>query len=122
LRSLWIPTTRSSQAPGDMPARIIDLLQAHGPAVPRGRGEIVRCILESLALKHADVVETLVAVTGRRIETLCMVGGGATRPAVRMDGYGGRATALCRPTEATLIGNFLMQATALGELNSSPTR
>ena len=38
---------------------------AHGPAAARGPRAVARCILESLALKHAEVVDLLARVTGR---------------------------------------------------------
>ena len=105
--------------PTDMPARIRDYCQETGQRAPATRGEVVRCVLESLALRYRWVLEHLDAVLGRRLEVIHVVGGGA------------RHTLLCRltadatgrpveagPDEAAAIGNVLVQALALGHLES----
>jgi rhamnulokinase len=119
LRSLVNPDDPAFATPGDMPARIVDYCKRTVQSPPGDEGAIVRCILESLALKHAEVVDELAAVTGRPIESLCTVGGGVNNELL----CAWTATAAGRPlyagpTEATLVGNFLMQARALGELSS----
>ncbi|HEX6970839.1 MAG TPA: rhamnulokinase family protein, partial [Limnochordia bacterium] len=64
-------------APGDMPSRIAAFCRRTGQRPPQGRGEIVRCVLESLAFKYRQVIERLETVSGRRIETIHIVGGGS---------------------------------------------
>lgn len=105
--------------PTDMPARIREFCRQTGQHVPHTRGEITRCILESLALKYRWVIERLDALLGRRIEVIHIVGGGS------------RNTLLCQltadvtgrpvnagPAEATAMGNLLVQAMALGHLRT----
>jgi rhamnulokinase len=80
---------------------------------------VVRCILESLALKHAQTVELLAAVTGTSPTDLHIVGGGAHNELLcrwTADASGRRVHA--GPEEATLIGNLLVQAMSLGEIAS----
>ena len=60
-----------------MPARDPRVLRATGQAEPVDAGAVVRCILESLALKHAQTVELLASVTGTAPPEMHVVGGGA---------------------------------------------
>src|SRR5262249_42558100 len=57
LRSLIDPDEGSFASPGDMPGRIADFCRQTGQPAPDGPGATTRCILESIALKHAVVVE-----------------------------------------------------------------
>lgn len=118
LRSVVDPDAEEFARPGDLPAAIRDYCRAHGEPEPREVGEVVRCCLESLALKHRWVVEGLEAVTGRRLDTLRIVGGGSrNRLLCRLtaDACGRRVVA--GPVEATALGNVLMQAIATGRLS-----
>jgi rhamnulokinase len=119
LRSLVDPDDPAFAEPGDMPARIVDFCSRRGQPEPVTPGEVTRCILESLALKHAEVVALLGEVTGSAATELHVVGGGA-RNELLCD-WTAQATGLpvlAGPEEATLIGNLLVQATALDELAS----
>lgn len=105
--------------PTDMPARIREVCRETGQAVPETRGEVVRCILESLALRYRWVLERLDSVVGRRLETVHVVGGGARNTLLcqlTADVTGRLVTA--GPVEATAMGNVLVQALALGCLRS----
>jgi rhamnulokinase len=102
-----------------MPSRIRSYVEETGQALAPDDGAVVRCILESLALKHAETVELLVAVTGRAIDELHVVGGGANNDLLcRWTAEATGRPVLAGPVEATLLGNLLMQARALGELSS----
>jgi rhamnulokinase len=119
LRSLIDPDDESFAAPGDMPARIEDFCRRTRQPVPRGPGAISRCILESIALKHAVTVDLLGEVTGVDPGELHVVGGGARNRLLCQ--WTADATGLpvvAGPEEATVIGNLLVQAMALGELES----
>lgn len=105
--------------PGDMPARIRDFCQRTGQVVPESKAEIVRCILESLALKYRFVLERLEEVVGYRLEPIHIVGGGTRNEQLSQftaDATGRRV--ITGPVEATAIGNILVQAVALGHLGS----
>ena len=119
LRSLVDPNEPLFAPPGDMPARLGDYCERTGQQRPEDEGAIVRCIFESLALKHAESVDLLGRVTGRELDELLVVGGGAnnellcewTAAAAERPVYAG-------PAEATLVGNLLVQAMALDEISS----
>jgi rhamnulokinase len=119
LRSLIDPNAELFLEPGDMPSRIRTFCrQTHQPE-PAGVGETARCILESLALKHAETVDVLRDVTGLDPAELHVVGGGARNEL--LCAWTAAATGLpllAGPEEATILGNLLVQAMALGELGS----
>ncbi len=104
-------------APGDMPARIAALL---GDDAPTTRPAFARSIVESIAAAFAEAVRTASTLTGREIDAVHIVGGGA------LNGLLCQATAdrtglpvLAGPVEATALGNVLVQARALGAAPSS---
>ncbi|HEY8790291.1 MAG TPA: rhamnulokinase family protein [Actinopolymorphaceae bacterium] len=101
---------------GDMPARIQAAAARRGPA-PTEPAEVVRCIVDSLAVAHADSVALAGRLADRRVDVVHMVGGGSAM------GLLCQATAdacglpvVAGPVEATAIGNLLMQARAAGVL------
>ncbi|HEY2372899.1 MAG TPA: rhamnulokinase family protein [Gaiellaceae bacterium] len=106
-------------APGDMPARVVDYCDRTSQPHPGTEGAVVRCILESLALKHAESVELLARVTGRSIDELHIVGGGAKNELLcEWTAAAAERPVHAGPAEATLVGNLLVQAIALGDLAS----
>jgi rhamnulokinase len=119
LRSLVDPNDPMFAPPGDMPARIVDYCERTGQPRPEDDGAFVRCIFESLALKHAETLELLAGVTGRRFEDLHVVGGGAANELLCQWTADAAGLAVhAGPVEATLVGNLLVQALALGDLAS----
>jgi rhamnulokinase len=105
--------------PGDMPARIRQVCRETGQPEPAGVGEVVRCVLESLALKHAETIDLLHEVNGSPPSTLHVVGGGARNPLLcSWTASAAGLPVLAGPEEATLVGNLLVQAIALGEVGS----
>jgi rhamnulokinase len=106
-------------APGDMPARVRTFCQDTGQETPDTPAEVVRCILESLALKHASVVDLLRSVTGVEPTEIHIVGGGARNGRLcRWTADAAGLPVLAGPEEATLIGNMLGQLLAIGEIAS----
>jgi rhamnulokinase len=106
-------------APGDMPSRINKCLSDTGQKPTQDKGQMVRLILESLALKYRSVLNAIEDVTGSTIEVLHLVGGGIQNELLCQF----TADATCRkvitgPLEATASGNILMQAKATGQLKS----
>jgi rhamnulokinase len=105
--------------PGDMPEKIRAFCGGSGQAVPRTRGEIVRVVLESLALRYRLVLGRLEALAGKRLEPIHIIGGGTKNRLLNQlaaDCTGREVVA--GPAEATAIGNVLMQAITLGHLES----
>jgi len=104
---------------GDMPARLRAFCQRTGQVVPQSPGEVVRCALESLALKYRWVLERLEKILGRRLEPIHIVGGGAQNwllCQLTADATGRRVVA--GPVEATAIGNIIVQGMARGYIAS----
>jgi rhamnulokinase len=113
------PDDPSFAEPGDMPARIAAYCTETGQDAPAGEAAVVRCILESLAVKQAATIDALAAATARDIDTLHVVGGGASNELLcAWTAAAAGRPVLAGPVEATLVGNLLVQAIALGELAS----
>ena len=119
LRSFVDPNDPAFVEPGDMPSRIVDYCARTGQLSPQDEGAIVRCIFESLALKHAESVDLIGRVTGRDLDEIHVVGGGANNELLcRWTAEAAGRSVLAGPAEATLFGNLLVQAMALGEISS----
>ncbi|MCR4407120.1 MAG: rhamnulokinase [Anaerolineae bacterium] len=119
LRSIVNPDDSDFLKPGDMPGRIRAFCERTGQPVPQSQGAVVRCALESLALKYRWVLERLEEILGRRLEPIHIVGGGAQNRLLNQltaDATGRQVVA--GPIEATAAGNVLVQAMALGYIGS----
>jgi rhamnulokinase len=106
-------------APGNMPDRIQAFCRETGQSVPETPGQIVRCALDSLALEYRWVAERMDEILGHRRPTIHIFGGGSQNGLLNQlaaDAMG--RTVIAGPVEATAIGNVLVQAIALGELES----
>ena len=101
--------------PGDMPARIAEALRKFGQAVPASREALVRCILDSLAAAFAAAVRHASRLSGRQIETVHLVGGGARNELLcRLTADACELPVVAGPVEATALGNILVQGRAAG--------
>jgi rhamnulokinase len=116
-RSIVDPDAPEFLAPGDMPTAIRAYCRSAGQPEPEDVGALVRCCLESLALKYRWVIEALERLTGRQITTIRVVGGGSQNSLLcqlTADACGRPVVA--GPVEATALGNILVQAVATGHL------
>ncbi len=105
--------------PPDMPAAIDDYCRLTSQNKPGSRGEYVRVILESLALKYRYVLDQLREVSGRQINTIHIIGGGTRNKMLCQ--FTANATGrkvVTGPAEGTAAGNILMQAMACGQVGS----
>jgi rhamnulokinase len=87
--------------------------------VPEAPGQFARCILESLALSYRMALDEIEELTGRSIARLHIVGGGSQ--SLLLNQFAANATrreVIAGPVEATAAGNVLIQAIALGQLDS----
>jgi rhamnulokinase len=103
--------------PGDMPARIARLCAETGQTPPQSQAETVRCILDSLALAYRRTVRRAAELSGRDVEVVHLVGGGARNALLcqlTADACG--LPVLAGPVEAAALGNALVQARAGGVL------
>ncbi len=113
------PDDTSFLAPGDMPARLVAYCTRTRQVTPPDEGAIVRCCLESLALKYRWAIDRLESILGTTIKTIHVVGGGTKNTLLcqfTADACGRPVHA--GPVEATAIGNILMQALGRGQLGS----
>ncbi|MGW0853028.1 rhamnulokinase [Streptomyces sp. NPDC002624] len=102
-------------SPGDMPARIREYCARTGQQLPGGQGAIVRCILESLALAHRRTLRQAAELAGRDITRIHLVGGGSRNELLcQLTADATGLPVVAGPTEATALGNILVQARAAG--------
>ncbi len=116
------PDDPAFMPPGDMPARIGEACRRSGQPVPEGQAATVRCILDSLAAAFARTVRDAVRLSGRRVEVVHLVGGGARNPLLcqlTADACGLPVEA--GPVEASALGNVLVQARAHGSVDGDLT-
>ncbi len=117
--SLLDPDHPTFLPPGDMPGRIRRFCRETGQSPPEEPGEVVRCVLESLALKYRWVLERAEEITGRRAEVVHVVGGGVRNTLLcQLTADATRRPVRAGPVEATALGNLMVQAYARGYLGS----
>jgi rhamnulokinase len=113
------PDDPSFLAHGDMPARLMAYCTRTQQIPPCDEGALIRCCLESLALKYRWTIERLEAILGTAIKTIYVVGGGTkNRLLCQFTANACSRPVHAGPVEATAIGNVLMQALARRQLGS----
>jgi len=119
LRSLVDPDDPLFFNPADMAIALQSYCQRTGQPIPMDEGALVRCALESLALKYALIMDQLESLTRRPIEIVHIVGGGSRNQLLnQLTANATSRSVVAGPVEATTLGNALMQLRALGELDS----
>ena len=121
LRSVIDPDEPAFYQAGDMPGKIRAYCRKTGQPEPDSVGAFARCVYESLALKYRWAVERLGEMKGRPIRSLNITGGGIQN--LLLNQMAADATGLpvtAGPIEGAAMGNALMQAVALGEINNLP--
>ena len=114
-RSLINPDNALFANPDDMENAIRKYCMDTNQPVPETRGQIVRCIFESLAFRYKEVLALLSEMAPFPIRKLHVIGGGSmnnllnqfTANVINMPVVAG-------PSEATAIGNCMVQARAAG--------
>lgn len=117
-RSVVDPDDHSFLNPPDMPGAIAEFCKKTHQPVPEKKGEFVRCIYESLALKYRFLVDKINTMCAEPVELLHVVGGGSLNEMLNQfsaDAAGLRVIA--GPAEATAVGNIMVQAIAKKILN-----
>ncbi|MET9633312.1 rhamnulokinase family protein [Lentzea sp. NPDC006480] len=113
--SVFDPNDPVFLPPGDMPARIQQQC-GKGLTPP----EIVRSILDSLAVAHRDAVADAQRLSGKEVEVVHIVGGGSHNELLcqlTADACG--LPVVAGPAEATALGNVLVQARAVGAVHGT---
>jgi rhamnulokinase len=118
LRSLIDPDAQEFQAQCDMPDAIRRYCVAAGQSAPQTVGQIMRCGFESLSLRYRSTLESLRNLTGRDLSTIRVVGGGGLNPVLcQMTADACNCEVVCGPTEASALGNVMLQAIATGHIS-----
>jgi rhamnulokinase len=105
--------------PGEMPGKVEAFCRSSKQTIPGGPGEIVRSLLESLALTYRRTLEGLEDILGRKISVIHIVGGGCQNELLnQMTADACGRPVLCGPVEATAAGNVLTQAIATGDVKN----
>lgn len=118
-RAFVDPDDRAFMAPQEMPEAIREWCRKTNQEVPDTEGGIVRCALESLALKYRTVLGWLEELSGERVEVIHIVGGGTQNELLNQ--FTANATGrpvITGPIEATALGNILVQARTAGAVGS----
>ena len=113
------PDDPSFAHPQSMTAAIKAYCVRTGQVAPQTHSEFVRTIFESLALKYRVVLEMLRSVAPFGIEILHVIGGGSQNALLNQ--FTANALGIpvqSGPSEATAIGNIMMQAQASGMVKS----
>lgn len=117
--SIVDPDDASFVLPSSMPAALADYCRRTGQMVPTEPGAVIRCALESLALRYRWVLERLEDLTGRRLDAIHVVGGGSQNTLLcQLTADACNRPVLASPVEATAIGNVLVQAIGVRVLGS----
>ncbi|RKS09077.1 rhamnulokinase [Nocardiopsis sp. Huas11] len=101
--------------PGDMPARVAELAAETGQRPPADDAELARCVIDSLALAYRRAVRQAAELSGRDIDVVHVVGGGAHNTLLcQLTADATGLPVVAGPTEGAAIGNLLVQARAVG--------
>ena len=117
--SLIDPDDTSFANPAVMTKAIDDYCLATGQNPPVNHAGYVRCIFESLSLKYNYILGKLTELAPFPIEKLHVIGGGSKNPLLNQwtaNAIG--IPVIAGPSEATAIGNIMIQAKAAGCVDS----
>ena len=113
------PDDSSFANPPSMLEAIYAFCERNGQACPENDAQIIRCIFESLALRYRQVLGDLDRIAKFPIERLHIIGGGSKNDLLNQftaNAIGRKVVA--GPSEATAIGNVMIQAMGAGIVSS----
>ncbi|BBH23054.1 L-fuculose kinase [Paenibacillus baekrokdamisoli] len=103
--------------PSHMPDAIRLFCQRTNQPIPQSKAEIIRCVVESMALKYRKTIEELELLLPNKIEIIHMLGGGVNNHLLcQLTANAVGKPVVAGPVEATVMGNLLVQAMAHGEI------
>ena len=105
--------------PTSMLGAISEFCVRTGQTPPQNDAEVIRTIFESLAMRYCEVLEMLEGMAPFEIDVLHIIGGGSKNRLLNQytaNAIGKRVVA--GPSEATAIGNVMMQAIGAGVVGS----
>ena len=102
---------------GNIPERIQEYCKRTNQEVPVTKGEIVRCINESLALKYRYTYEQIKECTKKDYNAIHMVGGGIqSKLLCQFTADSCNRKVIAGPVEATVMGNIALQLMVSGDI------
>ncbi len=105
------------ESAGNLPRRVKEFCEKTGQYVPKNRGEIMRCIYQSIAMKYKYTFNKLGEIANKKYTKINMLGGGIKDKLLcRLTADACNAEVLAGPTEATVMGNIAVGYYALGEI------
>jgi rhamnulokinase len=105
-------------SPPDMLAAIRHACVRSGQPAPETVGAVVRCGLESLAVRYRVTLDDLEELVAHRLDTIRIVGGGSqNRLLCQLTADACRRPVVAGPAEAAALGNLMVQAVATGDLH-----
>lgn len=105
--------------PTIMTKAITNYCGSTGQSTPQTIGEYVRCIFESLALRYKEIFDSLQELAPFEIKKLHVIGGGSKNNLLnQFTANALNVPIITGPSEATAIGNIMLQAKALNLVNS----
>ena len=105
--------------PESMKDAVDEFMRKSGQVLPETPAEYIETFLESLALLFRRTIAEADSISGKKTEVIHLMGGGAQNPVLcqyTADATG--CTVMAGPVEATAIGNAMLQAIAVGKLDS----
>ena len=101
--------------PASMTDMIALICKENGMKAPTSDAEFIRCIFDSLVRRYVDVIDMLSGIISFPIEKLHIIGGGSQNELInQMTANELGIPVIAGPSEATAIGNCMMQAKAAG--------
>ncbi len=119
MKSFVDPDYSEFLKPGEMVGKVKEYCEITGQPVPETEGEVIRAVLQGLALRYRYVIENLEDVSGKKTSTIHIVGGGTKNTLLNQltaDALGRKV--ITGPVEATATGNLLVQAMAMGDIGN----
>jgi rhamnulokinase len=105
--------------PGLMVHRVQDYCRRSGQTVPTSDGEVVYCVLKSLACLYRSLLSDFEAVLGKDLPVVHIIGGGSRNSFLnQMTADITRKPVVAGPVEATAAGNILVQVMGIGYLST----
>ncbi len=113
------PDDASFASPANMAEAIRAYCRVHGIDEPRDDAAMMRLIFDSLAAKYGEVLARLQKIAPFEIETLHVIGGGARNDLLnRLTSETTGIKVVAGPSEATALGNLMIQARSAGLVDS----
>ena len=104
-------------APPDMEEALMTLIRQTQQPTPDSKGDLVRCVLESLALEYHRRLQAVDELTGRKQQAVYMVGGGIHNKLLcQLTANACGVPVHAGADQCTALGNALGQALGMGIL------